>query len=193
MHHHDIPAVHGLDPIATHFRFIPDWIARRLRRSGILLNRDECRSPMQWHHGPHAGFAHHAATPWLATHPNSAEVNVAAQENDPTSILYCYRLLLALRSRSVALQAGSLELLDPPGLPLSVVVFRRRHGEGDRAEVADVFLNFSTREVKIDLPAHPDRAVLSTLRGTIADADMRLTLRAYEGVVVCQGLSGIIA
>lgn len=187
MHHHDIPAVHGLDPIATHFRFVPDWVARRLRRSGILLNRDESRLPMQWHHGPHGGFTHHASSPWLASHPNSAEVNVAAQENDPNSILSCYRQLLALRNRSLALQAGSLELLSPAGVPLAVVAYRRRHGEGERAEVAEVFLNFSSREARVELPALPDRTVFSTLRGPMDPSESRITLQAFEGVVVCQG------
>jgi glycosidase len=120
-------------------------------------------------------------------HPNSAEVNVAAQENDPDSMLSCYRQLLALRNRSLALQAGSLELLSPRGLPFSVVVFRRRHGEGERAEAAEVFLNFSPREVKVELPALPDRIVFSTQRGRMEPTESRLTLRAYEGVVACQG------
>lgn len=183
MRHADIPAEHGLDPVAAHFRFVPDWIARRLRRSGILLNRDESRLPMQWEAGAHAGFSHHSATPWLAAHPASAEVNVAAQTHDPTSMLSCYRQLLALRNRSVALQAGSVTLLDLAHTPSSVVAFRRQHGEGDRAEVVDVLLNFSPRDVRVELRAPHGRALFSTLRGTLEDAGTTLTLRGYEGVV----------
>ena len=139
---------------------------------------------MQWHHGANAGFSHHTATPWLALHPNSAVVNVAAQEDDPGSMLSCYRQLLALRNGSLALQAGSLELLDLPGAPFSVVAYRRRHGEGGRAEVAEVFLNFSPREVRVEPPLRGERTVFSTLRGPLAPSTERLTLRGYEGVVV---------
>ncbi|MBK6532449.1 MAG: DUF3459 domain-containing protein [Deltaproteobacteria bacterium] len=114
-------------------------------------------------------------------------MNVAAQENDPRSILSCYRQLLALRNRSLALQAGSLELLSPAGVPLAVVAYRRRHGEGERAEVAEVFLNFSSREARVELPALPDRTVFSTLRGPMDPSESRITLQAFEGVVVCQG------
>lgn len=187
MHHHDIPVARGRDPLAAQFRLVPDVIARRLRRAGILLNRDECRTPMQWSSGPNAGFAPPAATPWLAPHANRAEVNVAAQSHDPRSILSCYRALLALRRRSLALQAGSLELLDLPGLPPAVVSYRRVYGEGDRAEVAEVRLNVSPREVLVDLPALRGRTALSTLRGPIAADVSRLTLGAYEGVVALQG------
>ena len=183
MRHHDIPSEHGLDPIASHFRFVPNWVARALRRSGILINRDECRLPMQWDATAHGGFAHAGATPWLTAHPSTGEVNVAAQTDDPDSILSCYRRLLALRGRSVALQAGSLELVDLPRTPSSVVAYRRRYGEGDRAEVVEVFLNFSSREVRVT-PAEPgDRAWLSTLRGHLEPAERTITLRGYEGLV----------
>ena len=183
MRHADIPSARALDPIAAHFRFVPDWVARRLRRGGVLLNRDECRLPMQWDGGPHGGFAPAAATPWLAPHPSSADGHVEAQSRDPRSILSCYRALLALRNRSVALQAGALELLDPPGVPSAVVAYRRRWGEGDRAEVVEVFLNFSPREARVTLGANRDRALYSTLRGDLDAADGRVTLRRYEGLV----------
>ena len=63
MAHHDIPLAEGLDPVAARYRFIPQWLASFLRRYGILMNRDECRAPMQWHHGPNAGFSPAEASP----------------------------------------------------------------------------------------------------------------------------------
>ncbi|HSO36589.1 MAG TPA: alpha-amylase family glycosyl hydrolase, partial [Labilithrix sp.] len=47
MENHDIPLHEGLDPVAARFGFVPQWAASWMRRHGILLNRDECRSPMQ--------------------------------------------------------------------------------------------------------------------------------------------------
>ena len=68
-----------------------------LRRFGILLNRDECRRPMQWDAGVNAGFSHPESTPWLPLHAESQHINVAAQVDDEASLLRCYRRLLALR------------------------------------------------------------------------------------------------
>jgi len=110
MENHEVPLHEGLDPIASHYRFVPDWLVATLRKRGILLNRDECRAPMQWDSGPNAGFS--SGTPWLPVHPKSPRVNVAAQEGDPESLLSCYRSLLAVRRGSPALQGRTLEWIE---------------------------------------------------------------------------------
>jgi oligo-1,6-glucosidase/alpha-glucosidase len=79
MKHLDIPFADAQDPVAARFRRVPSWLRPSLRRRGVLLNRDECRRPMQWHAGPHAGFAPASARPWLPVHPEGASSNVAAQ------------------------------------------------------------------------------------------------------------------
>ena len=57
--------------------------------------RDNARTPMQWDDSPNAGFT--AGTPWIRVNPNYTQINVAAQESDPDSILHYYRKLIALR------------------------------------------------------------------------------------------------
>jgi oligo-1,6-glucosidase/alpha-glucosidase len=186
MAHHDLPLAQGLDPVAARFRFVPQWLAGFLRRYGILMNRDECRAPMQWHHGPHAGFTHEDATPWLPVHPQHPEVNVAIQEGDPASPLRCYRSLLALRRERRALHEGGLTLLDVPGLSRDVVGYRRTLGEGQPHEDVDVFLNFSRRPQVLELRAgHPrGRALFSNQRGEIVTCGEAYTLAPYEGVLL---------
>ncbi|MFT3764999.1 MAG: alpha-glucosidase [Minicystis sp.] len=184
MGNHDIPLDEGRDPVAARYRFVPGWLARYLRRHGILMNRDECRAPMQWHHGPNAGFAPEHASPWLPVHPGHAEVNVAAQEGDPASLLNCYRSLLRLRRERPALHGGGLVLLDEPGLPRDVVAYRRAHEDGARREDVDVFLNFGDRPRVLDLSAHRGRAAFSSLRCAIAAPDAAHTLAPHEGLVL---------
>jgi alpha-glucosidase len=56
--------------------------------------RDPFRHPMQWDASPHGGFSD--GVPWLAA-VDPAERNVAAQREDPVSLLSFWRALIALR------------------------------------------------------------------------------------------------
>ncbi len=67
-----------------------------LEGAGITA-RDNARTPMQWDASPGAGFT--TGTPWIAINPNHADINVAAQRDDPQSVLAHYRRLIALRKR----------------------------------------------------------------------------------------------
>ena len=182
MGHHDIPLELGLDPVAARFGFVPQWVASFVRRYGILMNRDESRTPMQWNHGPNAGFSPEDATPWLPVHPAHPEINVAAQEPDPASLLGCYRRLLALRRARPALHAGRLELLDPPGLPRSVVAYRRVH----EADEVEVYLNFSSRPRALDLRGARERGwvLFSTRHAELITPEAEYTLAPHEGVAL---------
>jgi alpha-glucosidase len=184
MRHHEIPLHEGLDPVAARYRFVPQWLVGFLRRRGILLNRDECRLPMRWDDGPNAGFAPATATPWLPVHAEGPLLNVAAQQQDPRSLLNCYRTLLALRSEHPALHAGALEIRQDPRLPAAVVAYRRTHGEGPERDAVDVLLNFGGREVALDLGEHAGRSLHSSLSGEVETVRPQRSLGAYEGVVL---------
>jgi oligo-1,6-glucosidase/alpha-glucosidase len=180
MGHHDIPLELGLDPVAARFGFVPQWLASFVRRYGILMNRDECRTPMQWHHGANAGFSHEDSTPWLPVHPGHPEVNVAMQDADADSLLGCYRRLLAIRRARPALHAGTLELIEPAGLPRGVVAYRRAH-EGD---AIDVYLNFSSRPRRLDLRGARERLLFSTRHGELCVPEADHLLAPYEAVLL---------
>jgi alpha-glucosidase len=180
MEHYEIPLVHGLDPVAVRHRKIPQWLARVLSRAGMLLNRDECRAPMQWHDGPHAGFSSGTVAPWLALHPEAGRTNVEAQERDPDSLLHCYRGLLALRRRCPALQAGQLELADELGLPSEVVAYRRVFA----GDTALVILNFAPHEQLVQLPARAGDSLFSNRQASTTVFSGRYGLAPYEGVVL---------
>ncbi|MEO7329949.1 MAG: alpha-amylase family glycosyl hydrolase, partial [Minicystis sp.] len=184
MQQREIRLEHGLDPVAARYRFMPQWMAGFLRRFGILLNRDECRRPMQWHAGLNAGFSPPQATPWLPLHPGSRHINVADQEDDPGSLLRCYRRLLALRKGSAALHSGSLELLGDRGHPPHLVAYRRAFGEGERREEATVYLNFSGEPLPLALGEHGARALFSNQRDEVEQPGERYELAPYEGIIL---------
>ncbi len=185
MGHHDIPLSRGKDPVAARYGFVPQWLASYLRSHGILMNRDECRAPMQWHHGTHAGFSppDSARAPWLPVHPRHLEVNVAAQESEPGSLLQCYRTLLALRTERRALHDGRLEMRNVAGLSRDVVAYRRTV-DGQPREDVDVLLNFGKRPRRVDLRDLRGRALYSNHRCEITPAGAEHTLLPHEGVVL---------
>ena len=178
MENHDIPLHEGLDPVAARFRGVPQALASWLRGRGILMNRDECRSPMQWDGGPNAGFTSPGVVPWLPLGHNSATLNVATEQRDPESLLRCYQGLFALRREQRALRSGALEWLE--GAHEDVVAYRRTF-EGERV---DVFLNFSRRPRTVTIEEHEHRVVFSNVRGERRDATATRTLLPHEGVMV---------
>jgi alpha-amylase len=101
---------------------------------------ERLRTPMQWSAEPGAGFS--TGTPWEALQGDWAQVNVAAQEDDPASLLTLYRQLIHLHSARPALATGSFTPLSAEGHP-SVAAFLRV-AEGDAALVV---INFGAEEL----------------------------------------------
>lgn len=54
--------------------------------SQARVARDNARTPMQWDGSAEAGFTT-STHPWLAVNPNYKEINAAAEEKDPGSVL----------------------------------------------------------------------------------------------------------
>ncbi len=143
--------------------------------------RDPERTPMQWDGGPSAGFT--TGDPWLPVARSAAEgVSVAAQRDDPRSMLSLYRRLVWYRKGSAALRHGGYRPLDAPE---GVFAYLREAGE-ERLLVA---LNFSGHprtltpgipragEGRLELATDPDR------RPGPVPLDP-LELAPYEGVVL---------
>lgn len=85
-------------------------------------NRAGCRTPMQWHDGPNAGFS--TADPerlYLPVDPAPDRPTVAAQRADPTSTLHLVRDLVALRRATPALGARADVRVVHAGYPLTYV------------------------------------------------------------------------
>ncbi|MDO9396540.1 MAG: alpha-glucosidase [Herbiconiux sp.] len=75
------------------------------------MSRDNARTPVQWDgSAPAAGFT--TGTPWIAVNPNAAAISVAAQEDDPASVLAHYRALIRLRHTHPVVAHGTFTRLD---------------------------------------------------------------------------------
>jgi alpha-glucosidase len=169
----------ALDPVARQFAWLPPVVARML---GLYLNRDGCRTPMQWDGTRNAGFTGGEVEPWLPIHRNHAEVNVEEQKDDPGSLLSLYRDALRLRNDLPALRNGTISLWSRGDLPRDVLGYTRSFG----AEVNHVLINFGKRRVRCSLPdagRGDPRILLTTDTATIVTAGT-LEIPPFSGVVV---------
>lgn len=88
------------------------------------LNRDRCRTPMQWANSANGGFSPDGVVTWLPINPDYASgVNVAEQDQDADSLLNFYRQIVALRQSTPALVKGDFVLLGQANDPF--VMFTR--------------------------------------------------------------------
>jgi alpha-glucosidase len=143
------------------------------------LSRDPARTPMQWDGGHAAGFT--SGDPWLPIAPNYALRNVAAQRDDPRSMLRLTRRLLELRRASAALSVGDYRPVEAGDG--HVFAFVRAHGP-ERVLVA---LNFGAAELTLALGDLAARAEIRACTAMDRDGPVdlaALALRPQEGLVV---------
>ncbi|HEU4326230.1 MAG TPA: alpha-amylase family glycosyl hydrolase [Roseiflexaceae bacterium] len=149
---------------------------RALLSPYLGLGRDPARTPMRWHNAPSAGFT--TGEPWLPVGGELEHINVAAQSEDPRSMLSLYRRLIALRRETPALQGRGFRMAQTGDTLLAY----ERSGAGRRLLVA---LNFGAEPQQVELPGRAVRLLLSTeperAEEQVADG---LELRPEEGVIV---------
>jgi alpha-glucosidase len=141
---------------------------------GLGLGRDPERTPMPWDGSASAGFT--TGRPWLPLGTDHEDVNVAALEQDGTSILHLYRKLIDLRRSRPTLVRGRMQSVSADK---GVLRYERR-GDDDRILV---LLNMSA-----------DSVGMTTENGTILastefDRDGqkvngRVEMKAAEGMVI---------
>jgi oligo-1,6-glucosidase len=107
-------------------------------------SRDNGRTPMQWDRDANAGFT--TGTPWLPVNPNYAQINAAAQVDDPDSIFHHYRHLIELRHQLPVVALGSFTMLLPNDD--HVYAFNRRLDDTELLVLAN--LDSADRTVELD-------------------------------------------
>jgi maltose alpha-D-glucosyltransferase/alpha-amylase len=123
-----------------------------------LGDRDGVRTPMQWSGDRNAGFSR--ANPQklylpVITDPeyHFEAINVETQQNNPSSLLWWMKRLIALRKRFRSFSRGSIEFLQPDNR--KVLVFIREH-EDERILVVANLSRF-TQAVELDLSEYEGR------------------------------------
>jgi maltose alpha-D-glucosyltransferase/alpha-amylase len=149
-----------------------------------LGDRNGVRTPMQWNADRNAGFSR--ANPQRLYLPviidpayHFEAVNVEAQQNNPSSLLWWMKHLIALRKRYRAFGRGSLEFLYPQNN--KVLAFVRRYQEECILVVAN--LSRFIQAVELDLTAFRGLRPVEMLGRTkfppISERPYFLTLGSY--------------
>lgn len=139
--------------------------------------RDNSRTPMQWSNSTLGGFTTGEKT-WIGVNPNISEINVAAQLEDPDSILNFYKKLIRLRKENPLFVYGTYELLlaNHPKL----FVYTRRLG-GKKAIVIN---NFSEKSTRFKVPTSVSYSTSELVLHNYDAADEKLrknfTLKPFE-------------
>jgi oligo-1,6-glucosidase len=101
---------------------------------------ERIRTPMQWADDPdHAGFS--TVPAWQAPDTSVADFNVAAQADDPDSLLSHYRRLIHLRNETATLRVGEFIPVDSSERP--VYSFLRHTAD----ETLLILINLNHREI----------------------------------------------
>ncbi len=106
--------------------------------------RDGERTPMQWDASAKTGFT--TGDPWLPVPPSAKSINVAAQKNDPHSLLAWYKSLIQLKKTVPAMEHGANIMLDTENNKV-LSWMRQAHGAGQVV----VSVNFTAEPQTVNL------------------------------------------
>ena len=163
----------GLPDVPVPPERVRDPWERRVPGQG--LGRDPVRTPMPWDGGPNAGFCPPGREPWLPLVPDAAARSVAAQRDDPGSLLSLYRRLLAVRRAEPALALGAWRLLRAED---GVLAYAREHAE----RCVTVALNLTGEEAAAGIAPAGEVLLATSPRAGRVGGELRLA--GHEAVVV---------
>lgn len=137
-------------------------------------SRDNSRTPMQWDDSKNAGFTN--GTPWLPVNQNHQEINVAAQNEDPNSVLNHFRALSKLRKENKVLVYGAYELIakDHP----QIYAYTRTYGN----DKVLILMNFSTGSSFIETELNGE--ILINNYPDLSSVSRGFELLPYQAVVL---------
>ena len=164
------------DPVGQRFRWVPGFLLDLL---DLYVNRDGCRTPMQWEDGENAGFCREGATPWLPVHESYTSTNVQKELADEDSLLNVYRELLYLRRECAPLQEGTIQLIDGPSVSANLLAYCREYGD----ERTLIIINFGNSTGSFQNQTSCNRILLAVGLDKPTSLDS-VTLPSYSGLIL---------
>ena len=160
----------GKDPMVNIYSWVPQFIADLLP---VGINRDNCRTPMQWNNQKNAGFSVAEKT-WLPVNKDVEKRNVDLQLTDKDSLLNVFKKLLHLRKNSSALNSGKIEIVHTGNK--NILAFIRSFEE----EKLLVLINFCNSKVTVNINLPVKGVVFSFQSKTSFEG----FLNGFDGVIL---------
>ena len=176
-------SIDQIDDISTknHYRIaLADGLTPEVALPLICrYSRDNARVPFPWNSSQNGGFCAPGVRPWICVHPDYPDVNAAAEETDPDSVLSFYKEMIRLRKSS----EYSSTIIDGVFAPIL-----RRYGKliaytriGERKTA--VICSLSDRARSIRLPFRPRKIIQASRPGwNVNGRDIRLL--PYQSVFI---------
>ena len=136
-------------------------------------SRDSARTPVQWDSSENAGFT--TGKPWFYVNQNYKEINAAAQEADPNSLLNFYRKAIGLRKSLPVVKNGTYK--DHFFMSGKRYVYSRSDGK----QKLLVMCSFSKKKIPVKVPAGFDLSTAKLVLQSHPDAGEKL--KPYEARV----------
>jgi oligo-1,6-glucosidase len=140
-------------------------------------SRENGRTPMQWDESENAGFT--TGTPWKRVNENYKDINVAAQDKDPNSVLNHFRKMVKLRNDNKVLVYGDYQLIqeEHPDIYAYTRIL-------DNQKML-VLLNFTDHNSTIQLSeANSIQKTLINNYESLSIENDKITLESYQSVIL---------
>ncbi len=168
----DVAAINGYKKVQHEGGDVAAYL-KKMTFSG----RDNGRTPMQWDATAHAGFT--TGTPWLPANQNYPEINVAAEEKDPGSVLNYFKKMVQLRKDNPVLTYGDYRILQPEHPDVYAYT---REWEGKKMLVV---LSFSKNGSNITLPELTSKYDVAIANYPSLDIKgQTIVLQPYQAVIL---------
>ncbi|SFZ92757.1 oligo-1,6-glucosidase [Flaviramulus basaltis] len=140
-------------------------------------SRENARTPMQWNDSLNAGFT--TGTPWKRVNENYKEINVAAQNKDPKSVLNHFRKMVKFRNNNKVLVYGDYQLLQAEHPEIYAYIRTLDN------EKLMVLLNFTDHDSSIILPeiSKIEDININNYEALTINKD-EVSLKPYQAVIV---------
>ena len=140
-------------------------------------SRENGRTPMQWDDSENAGFT--TGTPWKRVNENYKDINVAAQNKDPNSVLNYFRKMVKLRNENKVLVYGDYQLIQEEHP--DIYAYTRILDDQKML----VLLNFTNHSTSIQLPeANSIQKTLINNYESLSIENDKITLEPYQSVIL---------
>lgn len=138
--------------------------------------RDNSRTPMQWDETKNGGFT--SGKPWLSVNPNTAEINVASEQDDD-SVLNFYKKLIAYRKDEKIFTEGGFDLIAANDPDIFAYV------RSDQEKKVLVLVNVSEKKRHLELPKriYSKKWQLKISNGGQAPIAKQMSFEPYDALV----------